>query len=197
MPSTLEGLQRRLDKLGPEERGQKEQMISEIAEAVFEGSLERLQQAEAILEYLPKRFSEDDAAGLHAARARNTVRVLMRRQRLSNETLRPDEVRKAYGLSRERLRQLREQGRIVGIAQGERRATLYPYWQFDPDGEPVRGLADIIEASEEIDLAPYALHFFMTAPNDRLNGEAPADVLRQDGAEPVVKILRSSGLGRF
>ena len=132
---------------------------------------------------------------------RNVARVLEDRARLKEECLRSGAVEKALGVGRERLRQMRERGQLVGIVQGERRPTLYPYWQFTGEGDLVEGIEEIISASREAGMGPERLHFFMTEPNGRLDGERPMDVLEagEDGSglERVLHVLRSSGLGSF
>jgi hypothetical protein len=92
---------------------------------------------------------------------------------------------------------MREQGKIVGIAGGERRATLYPYWQFSTDGGVLDGVEEIVAAAREADMDPETLHFFMTEPNDRLEGKEPAGLLRDGQADRVAWVLRTSGLGGF
>jgi hypothetical protein len=177
---TLDSIRRSLAKLDPEERESKEQIIGEVG-AVVVGE--------------PR--SSAALHELHAARARNTARMFMRRARLYDECLRSSEVQKALDVGRERLRQLRNQGKLIAISRGERRPTLYPYWQFSDEGT-VKGLEVILEASKEVGIGPETLHFFMTAPNDGLGGKTPIDVLQEkNGAEQVAGVLRSSGLGPF
>jgi hypothetical protein len=116
-------------------------------------------------------------------------------------------VEKALGVGRERLRQMRERGQLVGIAQGERRPTLYPYWQFTDEGSLVYGLREIIAACREAGMGAERLHFFMTEPNGRLDGERPVDLLEDGEAEGedetdsatdrIARVLLSSGLGSF
>jgi hypothetical protein len=186
----LDNPRRSLDKLDPEEQV-REILIKELRK----GNLHKILK---LLEELPKMQDEDDpSAALHAARTRNMVRALMRRARLRDECLRSSDVQKHLGMGRERLRQLRNEGRLVAIPRGERRSTLYPYWQFEGQGT-VKGLEEIIEASKELGIGSETLHFFMTAPNDRLGGGIPVDILQDDnGVEQVVGVLRSSGLGPF
>lgn len=197
-------VERKLEKLGPDERRLREGLINGFAELVAaESSSERLLGIESALEALPKvgEAGVSREAALEAARMRNVTRVLEDRARLKEECLRSGAVEKALGVGRERLRQMRERGQLVGIAQGERRPTLYPYWQFTGDGVIVEGLQEIIAGSREAGMGPERLHFFMTESNGRLDGERPVDVLKADedesGLERVLHVLRSSGLGPF
>lgn len=116
---------------------------------------------------------------------------------LREESLRSGAVEKALGVGRERLRQMRERGQILGLAQGERRPTLYPYWQFGGDGEIVDGMEEIIAALRDAGMDPETLHFFMTEPDERLGGARPVELLRDGRVEEVARLLRSTGLGLF
>lgn len=193
-------VERKLERLGPEERRLREGLISGFAELVVaEGSSERLRALGAALEALPKVGEEgvSDEAALEAARMRNLARVLADRARLKEETLRSGEVEKLLGVGRERLRHLRGQGRLLGIVRGERRPTLYPRWQFTPEGEIVEGLEEVVVASREAGMDPETLHFFVTEPNEHLGGAPPAELLEENRADEVVRLLLSSGLGPF
>lgn len=204
-------IERKLERLGPDERRLREGLINGFAQLVAaEDSSERLSEIESALESLP-RVGEGVSreASLEAAKIRNVARVLEDRARLKEECLRSSAVEKALGVGRERLRQMREQGQLVGIAQGERRPTLYPYWQFTGGGDLVEGLEGVVSASREAGMGPEKLHFFMTEPNGRLGGKSPLNILKDgeagddtnrkdgDGAERVAFVLRSSGLGSF
>lgn len=197
-------IERKLERLGPDERRLREGLINGFAELVAaEDSSERLLGIESALEALPRVGEEGVSreAALEAARMRNVARVLEDRARLKEECLRSGAVEKALGVGRERLRQMRERGQLVGIVQGERRPTLYPYWQFTSEGSLVEGLEEIISASREAGMGPERLHFFMTEPNRRLGGGRPVDVLKagedENGLERVLHLLHSSGLGSF
>lgn len=189
-------MERKLGRLGAEERRLREELISGFAEfVVTERSSDRLKGLSAALEGLPKMGEE--AGTLEAARIRNLVRVLEDRARLREETVRSGTVEKALGVGRERLRQLREGGQLLGIVQGERRPTLYPQWQFTGEGKTAEGLEGIVEASRKAGMGPETLHFFMTEPSDRLGGERPVDLLRRGGAGEITHVLLTSGLGPF
>ena len=198
-------VERRLEGYEPAERELRENLIGRLALVVLgedEGGRGRLREIEQVLEGFPKisgeePWEEPSAEALEAARARNLLRVLEDRRRLRSECLKPAQVEGFMGVGRERLRQLREGGRLVGIVQGERRPTLYPYWQFGDDGEPVEGIEEIVRAAREAGMGEETLHFFMTEPSGRLGGRRPADLLGRGEAGEVARLLRSSGLGPF
>lgn len=198
-------VERRLEGYEPGERELRERLIGRLALLVLdgdEGGGERLREIEQVLEGFPKisgeePWKEPSAEALEAARARNLLRILEDRRRLRSECLKPAQIEGFMGVGRERLRQLREAGKLVGIVAGERRPTLYPYWQFGDDGDTVEGIEEIVRAAREAGMGEETLHFFMTEPSGRLGGRRPADLLGRGEAGEVARLLRSSGLGPF
>lgn len=194
------GLENKLERLPRDERGPRRELISGLAQFVVAvDSSERLGKLAEALEGLPKVGEEgvSKEAALEAARMRNLVRVLQDRARLREESFRTGEVEDLLVVGRERLRQMRERGEILGIVRGERRPTLYPRWQFGANGEILEGLPEAISAAKEVDLGPEELHFFMAEPDERLGGEAPVELLRRGEAGRVADLLLSAGLGPF
>ena len=194
------GLESKLERLPRDERAPRLELISGLARFVVSvDSSERLEKLGEALESLPKVGEEEASreAALEAARMRNLVRVLRDRTRLKEESFRTGEVEDLLVVGRERLRQMRERGEILGVVRGERRPTLYPRWQFGADGEVLAGLPGVISAAREAGMGPEELHFFMTEPDERLDGESPVDLLRRGEAERVAKVLLSAGLGPF
>lgn len=194
------GLESKLERLPKDERGPRRELISGLAQFVVSvDSSERLGKLAEALESLPKVGEEgvSKEVALEAARMRNLVRVLQDRARLREESFRTGEVEDLLVVGRERLRQMRERGEILGVVRGERRPTLYPRWQFGADGEILEGLPDVISAALEVGMGPEELHFFMTEPDERLGGEPPVDLLRRGETERVVDLLLSAGLGPF
>lgn len=193
-------LENKLERLPHDERGPRRDLISGLAQFVVSvDSSERLEKLSQALESLPK-VGEDGVpreVALEAARIRNLTRVLRDRARLREDSFKTGEVEDLLVVGRERLRQMRERGEILGVARGERRPTLYPRWQFGSDGEILEALPDVISAAKEAGMGPEELHFFMTEPDERLGGEPPVDLLRSGGAERVADLLLSAGLGPF
>ncbi len=194
------GLESKLERLPRDERGPRRELISGLAQFVVSvDSSERLAKLAEALESLPKVGEEGvpKEVALEAARMRNLVRVLQDRARLREESFKTGEVEDLLVVGRERLRQMRERGEILGVVRGERRPTLYPRWQFGAEGEILERLPDVISAAREVGMGPEELHFFMTEPDERLGGEPPVDLLRRGEAERVADLLFSAGLGPF
>ncbi len=194
------GLESKLERLPRDERTSRLELISGLAQFVVSlDSSEKLAKLGEALESLPK-VGEEGApreAALEAARMRNLVRVLRDRARLKEGSFRTGEVEDLLVVGRERLRQMRARGEILGVVRGERRPTLYPRWQFEADGEILAGLPDVISAAREAGMGPEELHFFVTEPDERLGGALPLDLLRRGEAKRVADLLLSAGLGPF
>ena len=193
-------LEKRLERLPRDERGPRRELISGLAQFVVSvDSSERLAKLGEALESMPKVGEEGvpREVALEAARMRNLVRVLRDRARLKEDSLRTGEVEDLLVVGRERLRQMRERGEILGVVRGERRPTLYPRWQFGAEGEILEGLPYVISAAQEVGMGPEELHFFMTESDERLGGDPPIDLLRRGEARHVADLLLSAGLGPF
>jgi hypothetical protein len=194
------GLESKLERLPRDDRGLRRELIRGLAQFVVSvDSSERLGKLAEALESLPKVGEEGvpKEVALEAARMRNLVRVLQDRARLREESFRTGEVEDLLVVGRERLRQMRQRGEILGVVRGERRPTLYPRWQFGGDGEILEGLPDVNSAAKEVGMGPEELHFFMTEPDERLGGEPPVDLLRRGETGRVVDLLLSAGLRSF
>ncbi|MGH3086412.1 MAG: hypothetical protein ACRDSJ_03725 [Rubrobacteraceae bacterium] len=209
----LAEIEKRLEGLGSEERRERASLIERLAELAVGGGREELSRLEAALDALEvyearreggegpeertARIPERPVADVHAARARATLRILMDRIRLREESYGAGEVARVLGVGRERLRRMRNQGSIVGIVERERSPAIYPYWQFSSEGKILEGVEEVVAASREADMDPETLHFFMTEPNDRLGGSEPAELLREGEVERLIRVIESSGLEGF
>lgn len=96
------------------------------------------------------------------------------------------------GLSRQRLQQLRSQGRLLGLRLPGVRGYLYPRWQFGRDLRPAPLMRDLLEAADEARLDPLGLHVLMLNPAAGA-GTQPAKLLRQGGEETVLGVVRAAG----
>lgn len=140
-------------------------------------------------------------------RAENRLELILAAARIRNECYGPAQVQEILGVSRERLRQLREKGRLVGITGGERKGTLHPYWQFDPEGGTFDGIGEIYSAAKKAGMTERQLHFFMTERNPRLGGRQPAETLLRasrrgkagvrEAADRIAEVILSSGPGQL
>jgi len=189
-----------------EERARRRELLDAFAQLVAEKPLADLQRARDSLAHLPtdpvapSDGSDEGEWSRHAlvqARARNLARVLEDHARLMAECLPAPLVQKGLGVSRQRLHQLVKAGRLVSVLTKDRRASLYPAWQFAGNGTPLPGLSAVIAAAQAAEIDPETLHFFMVEADERLGGRTPAELLAVGDASRVVDLLRSAGLGPF
>ena len=185
----------RLAAFPPEERARRIELLDAFAGLVAEKPLPALQRAREELEHVPGDGS--DAATPREARARNLARVLESRARLATESIPAAVVQRGLGVSRQRLHQLVKSGRLVAVLPHDRKAGLYPAWQFAGDGTPLPGLAAVIAAGREAEMDPETLHFAMTTPDDRAGGRTLADLLAEGQGDAAARLLRGGGLGSF
>jgi hypothetical protein len=71
----------------------------------------------------------------------------------------------------------RRQGRI--FAMSWRDQLLYPAFQFDTEGQPLPVIADVIGELDP-NLSPWELALWFAAPNGRLGGKRPVDLLHDE-----------------
>ena len=134
---------------------------------------------------------QPDEATLATLEVRNLLRVMAGWRELEERSLPGPVVQAAWRTTRQRLRQLRREGRLLGIAVPLRRELYYPAWQFAPDGAPLPSLPRLLAAAAEAGLDPVSLDALMTNPAAG-DGVAPAERLRRGEEEPVLALVRAA-----
>ena len=114
---------------------------------------------------------------------------------LADESLSGSWLSTRLGIGTQRLDAMRRAGELLGVRRPGGHDFLYPAWQFTEEGEIVDGLEWVIRAAREASLDEETLHFFMVEPNERLEGETPANLLARGRVDRVVEVLNSAGLG--
>lgn len=138
-----------------------------------------------------ERERERGLAGLATLEVRNLLRVMEGWRELEERSLPGPVVQAAWRTTRQRLRQLRQERRLLGIAIPLRRELYYPAWQFAPDGAPLPSLPRLLAAAEEAELDPVGLDALMTNPAAG-DGVAPAERLRRGEEETVLALVRAA-----
>lgn len=101
------------------------------------------------------------------------------------------QVMEILGVTRQAVARARQDGRLVALPLGTGR-YVYPSWQFGPSG-PVKGLRELQRALDDGDAGPWTLTAFVLAPNSRLDGDTPLNVLRRGEVESVLNAARAYG----
>ena len=122
------------------------------------------------------------------------ARARLRRQALYQRVIRDSfsvaELGRQIGISRQRLKQLRDQDRLFAIEVPFHRGLLYPRWQFAPaTGKPREEMPRLIEAGREGGLDAIGFHVLMNNPTAG-GGLSPLDLLEGGEEHQVMAILR-------
>lgn len=124
------------------------------------------------------------------------ARARLRRQALYQRVIRDSfsvaELGRQTGISRQRLKQLRDQGRLFAIEVPFHRGLLYPRWQFAPaTGKPREEMPRLIEAGRDGGLDAIGFHVMMNNPAAG-GGLSPLDLLEDGEEAQVMAILRGA-----
>jgi hypothetical protein len=137
-----------------------------------------------IVELDPAQTSDEDAA----AAGRLLVRQL--HERIVRQSYSVGELRD-LGVQRQRLAQLRKEGRLVGIDLPYKRGLLYPRWQFDASFRPRPEMPELIATAKGAELDPIEFHVLMTNV-EAGDGVAPVDLLDSGQHDLVLAIIAAA-----
>ena len=134
-------------------------------------------------------FVEPEAErGKGDVRARNVARLELLGEEVRGESLPGRELGAQLGISRQRLQQLRESGRLLALKPPLRSEFWYPRWQFDASGA-VRGVVpDLLAAAQRAHLSPLSLHLLLTSRDVGIEGTPLVDLLDEQ-PDDVVAIV--------
>lgn len=156
-----------------------------VAEAMLAGNSAVLEQVEDLL--TDPGFVSDKVDAV------NLARELAISNKLRNESFTTSDL-KSWGLSRQRLHQLRSENRLFAVKIPQERGLLYPKWQLDKKtkrGMP--GLDSAVLEAKRLEIDPISFHQIMTNP-DAGDGMEPRSFLADGDTERVLAILRANSL---
>lgn len=96
------------------------------------------------------------------------------------------------GISRQRLKELRDQNYLLGIQLPFQRGFLYPRWQFEDDLTPKAFLPRVLEVADEAGLDALTVHQILTNPAAG-GGVTPLQLCEDGRIETTLDILRAFG----
>lgn len=96
------------------------------------------------------------------------------------------------GISRQRLKQLRDQHRLLGIRLPFQRGFLYPRWQFEDDLTPKPFLPRVLDVAQEAGLDALTVHQILTNPAAG-GGVTPLQLCEDGRVDTTLDILRTFG----
>ncbi|GEO81448.1 hypothetical protein [Pararhodospirillum oryzae] len=96
-----------------------------------------------------------------------------------------------HDVSRQRVEKLVREKQLLAVP-GPGNRPRYPAVQFNPDGSVVQGLKEVQEALD-FD-SPWSVLSFLVNPDQRLENEAPVEVLRRGDVDRVIESARRVGV---
>ena len=135
--------------------------------------------------------TDAEAIDLEALEASGRLQVLSLYRAVEEESLSVALLEEA-GIQRQRLKQLRDQDRLLGIQLPFRRSFLYPRWQFGDDLRPKMFLPEVLRVAREAGLDALGVHRVMTNPS-AAGGTTPLELCEQGRVELAMNALRGAG----
>ena len=116
--------------------------------------------------------------------------VMLRRRMLEGEggAVTAPDLGKLMGITRQAVDKKRGSGQLLAIPVG--RSYVYPLWQIDADGRPLKGLA---EALKLLPPQPWSRFLFFVGEEPALGDKRPLDALRKGQVELVLRSARQHG----
>lgn len=128
-----------------------------------------------------------------SAPARMRARATAKAALLYTDALTTDQVAATTGRSPSRIRHMAREHRLYSLPVDRRSGLLFPAWQFTESGQPLPGLAAVLEALRG-GLHPLQVAGFFTTPTMELSLDdesalSPAEWLEGGGDEANVVVL--------
>lgn len=149
---------------------------------------ERLDQVADALE--PVEVDDAVEVGRDEVEARARLRLQALYQRIIRDSYSVAELRQR--VSRQRLKQLRDQDRLFAIDVPFFKGKLYPRWQFEMEtGKPRAIMPELIAAGRDAGMDAIAFHQTMLSPAAGGGELTPVDLLDAGEEEAVLRILHA------
>ena len=135
---------------------------------------------------------DDDEPSLAQLEKLNAATRFEQWRQAIRESFSTRELEEKFGVSRQRLEQLRKQRKLFGLQPPFERGFFYPAWQFDEDGRARDLVPSLLEAAEDARIDPLSLHRLMVS--DSATPRGPLLLALKEGEdEYVINVVRSSG----
>lgn len=154
------------------------------------GRREELERLQELLAELRSRL-DADGMELMELEASGRLQLLALYRGVEEESLSVAELEEV-GISRQRLKQLRDEGRLLGILLPFRRGYLYPSWQFQEDLTPLSFLPELLEVAAEEDIDPLTVHRLLTN-RPAGDGATPLQLCEEGRVDLARNLLRAHG----
>ena len=187
----MAALQRQVDGLPVGQRSALIQVLDQVAAALLRREPRQLQRLSVLMRQTAARTVNGEAEERRELEVQNVLRVLAAAGEVERQSLNARQL----GVSRQRLNQLRQEGRLLGVKLPMHREFLYPRWQFGKGARVLPIVPKLIAVAREAGLDGLDLHLLMTA--SRRKGERPlVDLLPAAGPRAeryLLGLIRGSG----
>jgi len=179
--STLDQLSQEIRDLPKERRSAIESAAAVLVRALMEESPRTL-----------RAFVSFRRANPSPIRERNQARLELLSEKVRGESVKGRDLAAQTGLSRQRLQQLRDTGRLLGIQPPLRSEYWYPRWQFNTDWSVREIVPPLLAAAADARLTPLGLHLTLTNPEAGVAGQSLVDLL-DEYPDQVLEIVNGTG----
>jgi hypothetical protein len=150
-------------------------------------------QLQSVIEALEPITPEDPGTvDLEEAEARGRLRLQALYRKIVTDSYSVADLRAEWGITRQRLAQLRQEDRLFAISVPFHRGMLYPRWQFGVDQRPRPIMPNLIKQAKSVGLDAIGFHQLMTNPASG-SGTSLVQMLNYGQEELVIGIIRASG----
>jgi hypothetical protein len=166
------------------------QAAVDAVEVLMGGRRPEVERVSEVLAEL-RAGTEAEEMDLGELEASGRLQLLALYRAVEEDSLKVAELEEA-GISRQRLAQLRQQDRLLGIKLPFQRGFVYPRWQFEDDLTPKGFLPEVLAAAREEGLDPLTVHRVLTRP-EAGGGEPPVALCQGGRVDLAVNALRALG----
>jgi len=147
-------------------------------------------QLESVIDALePMRASEAHDVDVEEARSRARLRLNALYRKVMKESLAASQL-KEWGLSRQRLQQLRAADRLFAVKVPFHRELFHPAWQFAADHAPRSAMPQVIGAAKDVGLDAIGLHQLMNGERDA--GRTGVQMLDDGDVDLAIALIRAT-----
>lgn len=168
---------------------QRAQIAVDTFRVITRGTSRQLQSVIEALE--PVTPDDPDTVDTDEAERRGRIRLQALYGKIVADSYSVADLRAMWGISRQRLGQLRREERLFAITVPFQRGMLYPRWQFGPDERPRPIMPNLIKEAKAAGLDAIGFHQLMSNPSSG-NGTSPVQMLDYGQEELVLGIIRAA-----
>lgn len=163
---------------------------ADVVELLMTGSAGQLTRLARLLADLRSEIDAEEMTS-EELEASGRLQVLALYRAVEEESFSVAELERA-GIHRQRLKQLRDQNRLLGIQLPFQRGFRYPRWQFGDDLRPKAYLPEILEAAHEMGWDALSVHRLMTQSKGE-GAPAPLELCERGRIGLALNALRAAG----